>query len=44
VYGHDSLKTWLGATVVPLGLLNKIIWSELKNVLDLTPYRALNKR
>ncbi len=44
VYGHDSLKTWLGATVVPLGILNKIIWAELKKVIDLTPYQAINKR
>ena len=44
VYGHDSFKTWLGATVVPLGLLNKIIWAEMKNVLDLSAYQSLKKR
>lgn len=43
VYGRDSLKTWLGATVVPLGLLNKIIWAEMKKVIDLENYSILKK-
>lgn len=41
VYGQDSLKTWLGATILPLGLLNKIIWQDMKKVLDLSPYRQI---
>ncbi len=43
VYGQDSFKTWLGATVLPLGLLNKAIWSEVRHVVDPEPYRRLKK-
>jgi NAD(P)-dependent dehydrogenase (short-subunit alcohol dehydrogenase family) len=41
VYGQDAFKTWLGATVLPLGLLNKVIWQDMKKVLDLNPYRQI---
>ena len=38
VYGQSALRTWLGAIFVPLQLLNRIIWRELKPVTDLTHY------
>ncbi len=38
VYGKDSFKTWLGSNFVPLGLLNRIIWREMKSVTDLSAY------
>lgn len=41
VYGQDAFKTWLGATVLPLDLLNKIIWQDMKKILDLSPYRQI---
>lgn len=38
VYGKDSFKTWLGSNFLPLALLNKIIWRELKAVVDMSAY------
>lgn len=38
VYGRDSFKTWLGSNFVPLKLLNRIIWREMKGVTDLSAY------
>lgn len=44
VYGQDSFKTRLGASLLPLNLLNKVIWAEMKKVLDLKPYARVNVR
>jgi len=38
VFGKDSFKTWLGSNFVPLKLLNRIIWGEMKRVIDLSDY------
>ncbi|MEX1667130.1 SDR family NAD(P)-dependent oxidoreductase [Zhongshania arctica] len=38
VYGRDSFKTWLGANLVPLRLLNKLIWHDMRKVLDRSDY------
>lgn len=38
VYGKDSLKTWLGSNVVPVKWLAKLIWHDIKPVLDPAPY------
>lgn len=38
VYGKDSFKTWLGSNFVPLKLLNRIIWREMKSVIDRKDY------
>ena len=38
VYGNDSQKTWLGSNFVPLKLLNKVVWHDLKKVIDLSAY------
>lgn len=44
VYGKDSFKTWLGANLLPTGLMAKLVWQDIKPVLDLTPYRSLRKK
>ena len=31
VFGHGSTKTWLGANLLPLKWLNKLIWNEMKD-------------
>lgn len=41
VYGNDALKTWLGSNLVPLAWLNRIIWREIRPVLDLASYRKV---
>ena len=38
VYGNGSTKTWLGARFVPLQWLSKIIWREMRSVIDLSDY------
>lgn len=38
VYGRDSFKTWLGANLVPLRLLNKLIWHDMRKVIDRSDY------
>lgn len=38
VYGNDSLKTWIGSNFVPVKLLSKIVWRDMKNSLLLQPY------
>ena len=38
VYGKDSYKTWLGANLVPLRLLNRIIWHDMGSVIDQRDY------
>ena len=38
VYGRDSLKTWLGANLLPLRLLNPIVWRDLRGVIDRSDY------
>ena len=38
VYGNDAFKTWLGANLVPLKLLNRIIWRDMADVIDLSDY------
>lgn len=43
VFGQDSFKTWMGATFLPLQLMNRVMWSEVKKVIDLTPYAVLKK-
>ncbi|MCG8670901.1 MAG: SDR family NAD(P)-dependent oxidoreductase [Pseudomonadales bacterium] len=39
VYGNRAQSTWLGARIVPLGLLSKIIWHQMKNVVDRNHYQ-----
>lgn len=38
VYGKDSFKTWLGSNLVPLKWLNRMIWNDMKDVIDRTAY------
>lgn len=38
VYGKDSLKTWLGANLLPLRWLNPLIWHDLRDVIDRSDY------
>lgn len=40
VYGYGSMKTWLGACLLPLGLLKRAVWSDMKNVIDQKDYPA----
>lgn len=41
IYGNDSLKVWLGSKFVPLKILNKLIWSDMKKVIDQKPYKLI---
>ena len=41
VYGNNSLKIWLGSKLVPLKILNKFIWSDMKKVIDQKPYNLI---
>ncbi len=43
VYGNDSLKTWVGSNLVPLGWLAKLVWRDIKPVLNLAPYKEATK-
>lgn len=43
VYGNGAQKSWLGARVVPLQLMAKLIWRELKPVTDLSRYPHIPK-
>ncbi|MCB0536531.1 MAG: SDR family oxidoreductase [Bacteroidetes bacterium] len=38
VYGKSSFKTWLGSNIVPQGILVKIIWNEMKKVVNTKKY------
>ncbi|HEY1058874.1 MAG TPA: SDR family oxidoreductase [Limnobacter sp.] len=38
VYGNDSFKTWLGARLVPVKWLSKLVWHDMKATLNLAPY------
>ena len=40
VFGKDSLKTWLGANLVPLRWLNPIVWRDMREVIDRSDYPA----
>lgn len=40
VFGKDSLKTWLGANLVPLRWLNPIVWRDMRDVIDRSDYPA----
>jgi NAD(P)-dependent dehydrogenase (short-subunit alcohol dehydrogenase family) len=44
VYGKDSFKTWVGSNLVPTGLMAKLVWRDIKPVLDLAPYKGLRKK
>ncbi len=44
VYGNSALKTWLGSFLLPLSLLKKMIWYEMKSVIDMSDYDVVNKR
>lgn len=44
VYGNDSFKTWLGAQVVPLKWLSKLVWFDLKDTLNLEPYKRAGQQ
>lgn len=39
VCGKDSFKTWMGAILVPQGLLSRMIWREVGTTVDLKAYR-----
>ena len=38
VYGNQSIKAWLLSTLLPLKLINKLVWSEVKPVIDRSDY------
>lgn len=38
VYGQSSFRVWLASRFVPLTILIKILWREMKSVTDLTYY------
>jgi short-subunit dehydrogenase len=44
VYGNGALKAHLGALLVPLKLLNRIIWQDMKSVMDVSDYPPGGKR
>lgn len=41
VYGKDSFKTWLGSNLVPLQWLNRIVWHDMKDVIDRRYYAVI---
>jgi short-subunit dehydrogenase len=43
VYGKDSLKTWFASNFIPLKWLSKLVWNEIKPVLDSTPYSKVRR-
>lgn len=43
VYGNGAAKTWLGARFVPLSIMAKLIWRELKATADLALYPFVSK-
>ena len=44
VYGHGALKAWLFVNLLPLKLIRKIVWSEMKSVIDLDDYATIQKK
>lgn len=38
VYGQDSLHMWIASNLVPHQFLNKVVYREFKNVMDITKY------
>lgn len=43
VYGNGAAKSWLGARIVPLSAMAKLIWRELKSTADLSLYPFVKK-
>ncbi len=43
VFGTDAFKTWLGSNLLPQKLLNKLIWKEMNNILDIEKYKQFIK-
>ncbi|PTQ89037.1 SDR family NAD(P)-dependent oxidoreductase [Agitococcus lubricus] len=43
VYGKDSLKTWLASNFMPLKWLAKLVWFDIKPVLDPSPYNKVRR-
>lgn len=41
VFGRDSFKTWIGSNLVPLKLLNRLVWNDMKDVIDRKDYPAV---
>lgn len=44
VYGNGARRTWAGSVLLPQKLLKRIIWAELKKVIDLADYASLPRR
>lgn len=44
VFGKDSFKTWLGSNLVPLRWLNKIVWHDMKDVIDRSDYTQIHSK
>ncbi|EDY86685.1 short-chain dehydrogenase/reductase SDR [gamma proteobacterium HTCC5015] len=40
VYGNDALKTWLGSIFVPLKWLIRLVWRDMRDVIDQRNYPA----
>jgi len=38
IYGNNAYKTWIGSRILPLKLLTKLIWSEMKSIIQLGNY------
>lgn len=38
VYGKGSFKTWLGSNILPQSILVKMIWNEMKKVINTSRY------
>ena len=38
IYGNNAYKTWMGSRILPLKLLIKLIWSEMKSIIQLDKY------
>ena len=44
VYGQDSLRMWIASNLVPHQFLNRTVYREFKNVMDITKYFGYLKK
>lgn len=44
VYGRDSFRMWLAGNLVPQRILNKVVYTELKKVMDMRAYSDFLKK
>jgi len=43
VYGNQAMRTWILSTLLPLKLINKLVWSQVKAIIERSHYDPKNK-